>query len=80
MKGRLLFMNKKQKWIAGIGAFCGILYFLHRETLYFFNRTPQPVEDFICGLLLGVTAALLLISLLPESPLKRLRAWKRHGK
>ena len=43
------------------------------------NNTLPGLPDLLLGLILGLGLVFLVLSLLPEEALKRIRKWKRRG-
>lgn len=64
-------MGKKRKRIAAAGALCGGVLII--------DSAVCPLPDFLKGLLVGMAIALLVLNMLPEKVLERLKEWKRHG-
>lgn len=60
--------ERKQKFALAGGLF-GAAYLAANNTL----------PDLLLGLLLGLGLVFLVLSLLPEEALKRIRKWKRRG-
>ncbi len=64
-------MDKRRKRIAAAGALCGAVLIA--------NSTMCPLPGFLKGLLVGIAVSLLLLNILPENALERLKKWKRYG-
>ena len=67
-------MNEKKRKFAMAGGLCGVLYLLGQQVDW-----PGAV-DFLLGLVLGIGVLCLILSLLPEETLEKLREWKNRGK
>jgi len=64
--------TEKQRRFAVIGGLCGAAYL----TL---NNLLPSVPELLLGLLLGLGVVFLLLGLLPEETLRKLRKWKHRG-
>lgn len=60
-------MNTRQRRFALCGGICGVVYFVNQ--LF-------PIPDFLRGFTLGLAIGFLLLALLPEALLEKLRKWK----
>lgn len=67
-------MNERKRKFAMAGGVCGVIYLLGQM-----EERPGVLE-FLLGLVLGVGIVCLILSLLPEETLEKLRKWKRRGK
>lgn len=63
-------MNSTRKRFALLGALLGALYLIA-------NNTLPGIPDFLMGAVLGIAMASLVISLLPEEVVVKMRNWKR---
>ena len=66
-------MNGRKRKFAMAGGLCGVIYLLGRM-----EARPGVVE-FLLGLVLGIGIVCLVLALLPEETLEKLRKWKRRG-
>ena len=68
-------MSEKNAWkrkMALTGGLCGAAYLTA-------NNLLPDLPDFLLGLILGLGLVFLLLGLLPERTLAKLRRWKRRG-
>ena len=64
-------MNKWQRTFAVCGGICGVVYLF---------GLLHPLPDFLRGFALGLAMGFLILSLLPEAWVRKLKRWKRCGK
>lgn len=62
--------TEKQRKFAIAGGLCGAFYLAN---------DLWNLPDLVMGAVLGVTVVLLILALLPEETLEKLRKWKRRG-
>lgn len=62
--------TEKQRKFAIAGGLCGAFYLANEL---------WNLPDFIMGLVLGLAILFLVLALLPEETLEKLRKWKRRG-
>ena len=64
--------NKKKRTFAVLGGLFGAAYLAA-------NHLLPGIPDFLMGVILGLTMVFLVMSLLPEGDLDKIRKWKRRG-
>ncbi|MDE7260660.1 MAG: hypothetical protein K2N78_01150 [Oscillospiraceae bacterium] len=64
--------TEKRRRFAAIGGLCGAAYLVS-------NGPLLTAPDILLGLLLGVGLVLMIVGLLPEETVNRLRKWKYRG-
>ena len=63
----MLLMDKRQRRFAICGGICGVIYLIN---LFY------PLPDFLRGFVLGLAIGFLILALLPDEVMNRLRKWK----
>lgn len=65
-------MNERKQRFALLGGLFGAVYLAA-------NHLLPSLPDMLMGAVLGLGLVFLVLSLLPEETLRRLRKWKRRG-
>ena len=64
--------NKKNRALTALGGLFGAAYLAA-------NHLLPGLPDFLMGLILGLALVCLVMGLLPEETLAKIRKWKRRG-
>ena len=64
--------TKQKRTFAVIGGLFGAAYLTA-------NQLAPGIPDFLMGVILGLTIVVLVMGLLPEETLDKIRKWKRRG-
>lgn len=63
-------MTERQRKFAMAGGLCGVIYLAN---------DLWNLPDLLMGVILGLAVVLLILALLPEETLEKLRKWMRRG-